>query len=514
MNKRSTLLGLPLPYVVLSLSIITAFAALVSLFGLLYNDNRIIIITLASTVGIIGGGYFLLRILINPFIGQVLLMLLLPFHSLVLLLLIGTLKIPFIVGQIFQIWKEVLLLMLLVLPLLHTRGVIRYRIRTLDYLMLAFIGLHTIYVLLPSEYNSLSNIIYGIRNNCIFVIAYFVGRIVRIESSQAWFLTKILIGISVIGSIIAIAEIFLLPPNILEILGFTRYAQEFIGINLPIETRFNNLPVQFYSEFNIGGQWIMLRRAGTIYLNPVIFSFVQLIAIPIMVSLWLSRYRANAKLFLIIVAIVGIVLGITRSALLGLVIAGIALALPTFMRLRISQSFLKISFIAFTAILVISLFFRLDQLLLNTIQLQDSSSIGHYRAFFENIALTINQPWGYGIGVIGTAAHRSGIGVTGGGESWYFQMVLQLGILGGLLSVLIIWYSLRELWKAYQQLEGPLQAVTLGLFASSVGFAVASNFLHTWDYLQVAIPHWMLVGVILQQADLVTLMREKTFNKR
>lgn len=514
MNKRSTMLGLPPPYVVLVLSIITAFAALVSLFGLLYNDNRIIIITLASTVGIIGGGYFLLRILVNPFIGQILLMLLLPFHSLVLLLLIGTLKIPFIVGQIFQVWKEVLLLLLLVLPLLHTRGVIRYRIRTLDYLMLAFIGLHALYVFLPSEYNSLSNIIYGIRNNCIFIIAYFVGRIIRIESSQALFLTNILIGVSVIGSIIAITEIFLLPPNILELLGFTRYAKEFIGMQLPTETRFNNLPVQFYSEFNISGQWIMLRRAGTIYLNPVIFSFVQLIAIPIMASLWLSRYRTNAKAFSIIVATVAIVLGITRSALLGLFIAGVTLALPTLIQIKISRGFLKIFITSFTIVLAISLFFRLDQLLLNTIQLQDSSSIGHYRAFFENIALTVNQPWGYGIGVVGTAAHRSSTGVTGGGESWYFQMVLQMGILGGLLSVLIIWYMLRELWKAYQQLEGPLKAVALGLFASGVGFAVASNFLHTWDYLQVAIPYWMLAGVVLQQADLTKGLQEKTFNKQ
>ena len=48
------------------------------------------------------------------------------------------------------------------------------------------------------------------------------------------------------------------------------------------------LAAQLYSEFSIAGQHIMLRRAGSIYINSVIFSFCQLTIIPVMFSLLLN----------------------------------------------------------------------------------------------------------------------------------------------------------------------------------------------------------------------------------
>ena len=487
-------------------SVIVTGAMLICLFALLSDNWGLFIITIISMTGLAGVGYLLPRILRDPFYGQTLLLIFLPFHSLILLLLIGTLKLPFIIGQAFQAWKEILLITLLTLSIFQARGDIKDR--AIDRIFIIFIILHFIYLLLPLE-KDFSSIFLGLRNNLIFVIAYFTGRLIKLNPSKVLHLNNILIKIAIIASIVAISEIFILPQDIFHILGFSRYMEGFIGITLPSEARFRGLPVQFYSEFNINGQWLMLRRAGTIYLNPVVFSFTQLTVIPIMVSLWLNRCWPNSKWVLILIALIGMILGITRSALLGLVFAGFVLVAPIIIQARVSKKLFQLIIITASATFATGLYFRLDQLLLNTVQLRDSSSIAHYNAFFENIALLIQQPWGYGVGVIGTAAHRSNISLGGGGESWYFQMTLQMGILGGILSVLITWYSLHALWKSYHRLEGTLKAIALGLLASGVGFAVASNFLHTWDYLQISIPYWMLVGVVLRQDDISATITRK-----
>lgn len=104
---------------------------------------------------------------------------------------------------------------------------------------------------------------------------------------------------------------------------------------------------------------------------------------------------------------------------------------------------------------------------------------------------SINQ-WaiGRGIGSAGPAALKYGDGIIS--ESWYLELLLELGIIGLALWLWLIADLSVKLWRVRN----------MGLLAGLVSVSVAAIFLHTWaDNPAVAISLFILLGSIINQRE-------------
>jgi len=120
-----------------------------------------------------------------------------------------------------------------------------------------------------------------------------------------------------------------------------------------------------------------------------------------------------------------------------------------------------------------------------------SSQIEHFssikNSLFEIKNRLISEPlkffFGSGLGTAGPAVLKYGNGFIS--ESWYLQIALEMGIIGLLLWLYLIFDILKKLIKIKET------ALVLGLIAVSI----CALFLHTWaDNPAVAVTIFVLIG--------------------
>jgi hypothetical protein len=77
-------------------------------------------------------------------------------------------------------------------------------------------------------------------------------------------------------------------------------------------------------------------------------------------------------------------------------------------------------------------------------------------------------------------------------ENWYLQMGVEMGILGMVLFLMLVFILLRKL-----SVVGNRLSVTSPVFLAFLGISIAALFLHAWEDAAVAYTVWLLVAISL-----------------
>jgi hypothetical protein len=418
-----------------------------------------------------------------PFWGMMLLVWGVPFHTLMLAGLVSLGSIPEPAIDAFKFWRVALVILLLLA--LFQKGQHTYRVTWLDVSIGLFIGVEAVYLLLPTGAPSWSAKLFALQTDSTFLLFYLLGRLFPYSYRQ---FRRIVLSIVALGwatAALALLERLFFPGWLFRLGAYFAYLGKDIS---------RHLPAQFYTF--IGGT--PMQRPGSIYLNPIEFSFAAVVSLALTWGLGLhSAYRPTRRLWLgLLLLLAALSLALSRGAILGV---AVGLGFVVLIRPRMPRWFLLAAggLVVLAAILFAVL--RLDQLLLDTIQVAEPSAAAHLERWRLSLETIEQAPLGLGLGSTGPAALRF-IGRDAlVSESWYFQIAIEMGIPTGLLFVLImallVWQGIR-IWNVMP--DRFLRGVVLGFVAATMALITASLFLHTWAYDAVAFPFWMLAGLIMQ----------------
>lgn len=399
----------------------------------------------------------------------------LPFQSLLLSVFQDKLLLSPSISFWLAHWYEPVIVVILVLSIAqYLLGSKKSRMNWLALLLVLF-GLLSAIFFSPT----LSRGIEGFRFDLLPVLIFLLISLQNISKEKTKILFKTYVVMAILAGAWAIAERFL-PPNYWANLGLSFHGYGYFGFG-----KFSFGVLNQSASF-IGGP----NQLGS-YLLPAVFILLYRSSVARTNGEKTSLSdRRILPWFALTVLFVGVLLSFSRSAWVG-VCAG----LLAFLLFYIKNIRIKYSLLGVMAILLIGLFVAyknvpaVKDLLVHTSAESGgkSSQEQHGSALDSSIAElksrgTAQIFFGRGIGTAGPAAIKYSDGVVS--ESWYIQLLLELGIVGLALWLVFIAGLLIRTYKT-----------SPALFLSLLAVSATALFLHTWaDNPAIAISLFVLVG--------------------
>ncbi len=437
-----------------------------------------------------------------------LLIVLLPFHALLVTLLTRLLVRP---GHapiaILAVWKEFLLGIVLLIALLE---ILRGRRITLDVIDALILGLFILGVLVSLPHFPLSTpqLVYGVRYDFIPLLAFLVLRRVPWSEKFERYVMPLLL---IVGGIIAAYGFvtFFLPPSFFTALGYSDLHSTYLPDG----------PLAAFQQ--IGGTTI--RRIQSTLSGPNQLGLWLLI--PLASFLSMTRPRPYPFTSVWVYAMVG---GIIGAALLLTFsrTAWIAAAVIFFVAIhrQFSPGQFRAVFYPFLVILCTITILGLS--IVPGVITRLASTLDHIVRPMEAVRVIARNPWGLGLGAAGPAQNRVSdacivlpplsdvswakdrpnlcvfLGATQVQplahrcqcpflpENWYLQMGVEMGVFGMVLFVMLMIVLLRRLQESGTRNQEP----EIVAFLALLGISIAALFLHAWEDSAVAYTVWMLLA--------------------
>ena len=417
--------------------------------------------------GILGGGVALIVAIVvfkQPTLALFAFVLLLPFHSLLMTLLLAQVGLPVGAVRVAAAWKESLLILTALLVFL--RIMLRRRLAILtwvDGIALLWLTQILFYFLvgslIPTWHPTLAARVYGLRDWLLYLLPYFIGRLIPVSDRNAQRILKTILLIGVVTSLYGIVEYFLLPIAFHVQLGVPRYFGEFLGLVYP--DYLFGLPPNYWAE--VAGR--LLRRSVSTYLNGQGFAIPFLVIIPVAFSQYLTQ-RTRKSLFVFALCVIALLLTITRLTILVCFIQGLVVLL-LFRRHKLLVRILVSMIVLLLVVLAANTTFR--TFFFDTIFFRDTSSSARPAQWVQGLQTILEQPFGAGLGYAGQTGTRFG-GSGVGQEAGYFKITGDLGIPG--LLFFLLWFGglLLCSLNLFRTTVGVWKLIALSTFVTALGF--------------------------------------------
>jgi hypothetical protein len=402
-----------------------------------------------------------------------------------------------LVLRIVQIWKEIVVIVLLLKALemaLERRSM--PKLHFLDLGIFLFLIWGVFYLLYPSslEETTFLTKVFGLRADAFFLLAYFVGRGILVNKKQVRVLL-IVFGLTALAVALLAGLQFVAP-------GATNSFFDRIGFAEYMEIQRGDQAVQFVvREREVSGARIP--RSSSFFLSDLALAFYTLLAVPLATSLFFNLVRLKEKLLAYILFIASAITSIlsgTRSALVALVPA---LAAQVVRGRKLLLSLFVVLQVVVVLLLVIYFMGITPELLRDIFSPGEASVQGHLSALDHSIEVILEEPMGRGLGTAGQIAQRFAPqqGITN--ESWYLQIATEIGIIPAILYLLITLGFGFVAFLQYGAVSDPwLKSLCLGLAGATIGFGLVSITLHAWEGLTISIMFWLFAGMVVRAQDL------------
>jgi hypothetical protein len=394
---------------------------------------------------------------------------------------------------VLQSCKELLIVVALVVAIWNYRKkLIPHR---LDYWILSFLAYTALYVLLPiGKYDLLQKLV-ALKSLSFFTIIYFVGRLL---DTSDFSLQKILYAVGVLAFFAACLLAFevVTYTHFQTHIGYAFFNQDYYGLDVG-----GHYGLSWSFEINDG-----LKRFASFFANPLELAGSTLVA----TSLWLAVYTTtNNKLE--ITKTGWIIAGLTLFALLTALsrssLAGYFILLYAYALITRKKEILYFIY-ALVGIGVVYLFYVLNdrniyEYIISTVQLSDTSSIGHVLEWLEGIQSIVTSPLGLGLGESGRVA--AAVQENVGGENQFIIVGVQTGIISLLLYIGIYVVVVSACYRAYKLYDGATKKMALALFVLKLSFIfplMTSNF---DSYSYILYLTWLLTGIFITSVGSQTL---------
>ncbi len=354
----------------------------------------------------------------------------------------------------------------------------------LDRLFAAFFCLCFLYMLLPlGEADFVSKATY-FKNILLLCLAYFFGRQIKFSLVEWHKTVRVILGVAMVAFVVVLCE-RITSTHFHSMIGYARYNMDMLNIEPA-----GNYGLKWTFEAQ-GGQ----PRYGAIFSNPLEFSASMLVSFAIaMIYLLFVRHESNKFKYLGILAAVSIcvMLAYSRATFVAFFIMVLFMALLLrFYKIIIGAG------LAGLALVIYILFFAPDDtryFVEDTLLFQNSSSITHAIEWLEGVNSMIENPMGIGLAMSGNAG-----GVDDelriGGENQYLIFGVQLGVIGMLIYLALLYYGIRNSWRAYRMAHTREEKI-IPFIAASVKFGLLLPLFtaNAETYLFVSLFSWWLIG--------------------
>lgn len=363
---------------------------------------------------------------VRPHWAIITFIILLPFHSFIITILISQLNIPLSIARLIAAWKELLLVgtaaSLILIVLFHKRSV---RLLFIDLVIVGWVVVLLVYflvglILRPNV--GLVVHIYGLRDWMLYPLPFIIGRLVRMNEARISWLVWLIAYVGFATSLIGLIEYFFIPTEWHVYLGVPKYFGDFLNLQYP--DYIFGLPYNYWT--GISGQSV--RRVVSVYLSGQGFAIPFLLIWPVVLTLHFMRPRLHTRFFIIICGL-GLLLSLTRMTI---VVCGIQTILILWIFRRYTVLFNTISVACLLLMLGLVMSDNVRTTVSNTIFLRDSSAMTRPQQWKDGVTLLFQNPLGFGLGHSGQAGERFGQG-GGGSEAGYFKITGDLGLIGLML---------------------------------------------------------------------------------
>ena len=427
----------------------------------------------------------------------------LAFHSLVIAALFGWFGLPEGVVRAIAAWKDIGLLILLLVVFLKSmsgRGT-GVRIAWTDLWIGALVSLAMMYfagenLWLRTKIPIAAELL-GIRQAVFFMLVYFVGRAMPELADDEGTMRKIFFLV-LVTCVIGILERFLLPPEGLVALGVAAYFQDFLGATAITIGNDYGLPTNYWAW--LGGHQV--RRAGSIYLGGQGFAIPFLLFFP-MVTVW-ALPRGTRSVWRIIgysIICVALLLTLTRMTI---IVAMIQLLLFVVLRRRPEWAVAGLALAGMMFLAAMVLIPGFPTFVLHTLSGQEASTAGHVTDWSNGVGAFFQRPWGFGLGTADAAATRSGLEhITG--DNLYLTYAVEMGLAGVLLLVLVLGsimgHALNLLRNGVSQVE---RRMGTAIWLAAIGLAINGMTAVVFNSITLGWLFFWLAGAVVTRSQWVT----------
>jgi len=355
------------------------------------------------------------------------------------------------------------------------------RLRYLDILVLFFVGLSAAYLVYPGtqETDALTRI-QGFRTDSSFMLAYFVGRSLRLSRPNTRWLVLAIVPGSVLVAVVAVWQ-FAAPASANGV--------------------FDALGLREARERDIAG--VGLIRASSLLLGDLALSFYQIVLVALASALLfhakntLRRWLAGGFL----VAMIGtLILTVTRSSIIAAVPVVVIAAQSTraYGRLAVLTAVCLAVGLAFVVASGLE-----PEHLQRLTDPGEASAQARLIAAAKSFDIVQDNPLGQGLGTAGTIGQRYLGAAAITNESWYLQLATEMGPLVAVLYVAIVLMTMVLAFLAYRNIEDVwLRVLALTVATAAIGFLIVGNFLHAWENTVLSMVYWLYAGVAVRAREL------------
>jgi len=368
---------------------------------------------------------------------------------------------------------------------------INWKITRLDLLFISFSALIFFFMVSPvGEANLLEKIIYG-KNLLLISLVYFLGRNINYSFLDLNFINKTLVILTSLSCLIALIE-FSFNTHLHSTINYSSFYLDLYNIN---------------PTGNYGLSWTFerpgpIKRFGSFFADPLEFSSFLLLGLSIVLfKIHSSKISINRIYYFIffVLIITGIYLSYSRSVI-------ISVFLMFFINLILIKKYrLLLSLISISFLIGVGTYYYSSEetkyFILDTITFQNSSSLGHLVKWIQGILSITENPLGSGLGSSGNSLSVDDQ-ISIGGENQFIIIGVQMGLLGLINYIGLIYYSIRNSYKLFN-LEKDFQLKYLPFIVCCLKFSLIFPLMtsNAEIYTFLSLFGWFIVGLNERRYD-------------
>jgi hypothetical protein len=392
---------------------------------------------------------------------------------------------------VFQYFKEILIISLLIINIVSLKYL--PRLHLIDYAVLAFLLYTFIYAVLPIGEESFFNRLLAFKSTSFFVVVYFTGRLMDIRAIyiSKYFNYIVLLTIAA-GAVLLLEVIF--HQHLQTITGFADYVYYFFN---------------FEPSGNFGLSWTFESEGGyprfaSFFANPLEHASATLLALSVIIALFTrddNRFKPSSMGILALGAsLLSIIFALSRAPFASYFIIIYVYALITqkkYITHTVHAAF------GLAGIYLIYLFTKFDnnnnsgitEVVMNTIDFSNPSSVGHLLEWVEGILAMVEKPFGLGLGTSGRVAGSLGESV--GGENQYIIIGVQAGIIALFLYLSVYIMLIKTSLKWLPKLRGKERQVCMAVLLLKIGFFIPLLTSEVESSSYISYVNWFLSGLLI-----------------
>jgi len=434
----------------------------------------------------------------------VLLLWVLPFHSLTVAFFFGVLRIGMHATMIMASWKEGVVVLLF--GAVATRAMLSrgpgVAIAAPDVAITGLIALAVLFALVEAPVfgaNIPANVaVFGLRSSVFFMVLYYVGRGIPELAARATYV-KHLFWVAVMVAAIGVLERLFVTPQMLVALGAASYLSDFLGLTATTGDNPFGLPANYFSVLGR----VPVRRAGSVFLGGQAFAIPFLLLMPAATA-WVFDPSKRLRFWTTVgYAIVwaGLLVTITRTTILVCALQVVLYFLMTRKPSRVVAAGLIAFALFLAAVIVVP---GLGTFVLETVTFQTSSSYSHIFDWRRGIVAFMEMPWGHGLGSSDMVAVRFGrVALTA--DNIFLNYAVDLGVLG-LVGFLAVLFTIGLFsWRLFREsTDSEIKIVAATVFLANLGIALNGTSSAPFNAVFLAYNFFLLAGAMVSVCQRAT----------